>query len=356
MGSLFEMLGKNPIWIFVIILAVVCIIVSIAKKKNPQQNNGSTFNGVNGGDKTTPTEEIGDKDEVVKPSGWYRTQDVEQPVITRTEEQQRIVDEYFIIRNYTTTNCISAYKKKHKTMKLISNFVLPIGLVLAGINLIKTGFDFKAAFENAWFIIGLITTVGGIVCKIVANNFKKKFEESIKRKTAPKKVMTDAEFEQLVTEKIESMNIAQLGLDRLGLDSDQVKEIHPIVLSDKVFDEVQSFIVYNEKDGSLHSSTQHVTYLYFTDEQLFIYKIQFDMCCNVQDEWAKEFFYKDICDISSHTKRNILRYGNSKIEYSTVAFSITSTNSEIGFALDGDNENIGSIQAMKQKIREKKDQ
>ena len=351
MGKLFEMLGENPIWIFVIILAVVCIIVSNIKKKNPQQNNGTAL-----GNKTSANEEIGDKDEVVKPDGWFRTQDVTQPVIKRTEEQQRIVDEYFIIRNYKTTTCVSAYKKRYKTINLVANIILPIGLILAGINLVKTGFDFETAFENAWFIIGLLVTVGGVVCKFVANSFKKKFEESIKHTIAPKKVMTDAEFEQLVDAKIEAMNIAQLGLDRLGLDPDQVKEIHPIILRDKVIEKDYSFTVYNEDDYSAHSSTQHVTYLYFTDEQLFVYKIQFDMCCNVQDEWAHEFFYKDICDIQSYTYKNILKFDKFEHEYSSVAFSIISTNSQIGFEIDGDNENVGSIQAMKQKIREKKAQ
>ena len=142
-------------------------------------------------------------------------------------------------------------------------------------------------------------------------------------------------------------------MDRLGLDPDQVKEIRPIVIRDKVINKT-SLTVSSEKDRSIHSSTQHVTYLYFTDEQLFVYKIQFDMCCNMQDEWASEFFYKDICDVSSYTSRNVLKVGNFEYEYSTVAFNIIASNSQIGFELNGANENVGSIQAMKQKIREKK--
>lgn len=341
LSNLFE--GNATIWIIVGILAVICIIVS-AKKQNTQQN-GKSANAI--------PDEIGDKDLVVKPTSWYRTQTASQPVIERTEEQQRIVDEYFRIRNYKTTTCISAHKKKYKLLKKLGTVVLVLGIALSAFLFLKHEADFEDALENPLFILGLVTIAGGLVCKFVAGRFKKAFEDSIKHSTAPKAVMTDEEYEQLVDQKIEEMDIKALGLDRLGLDPDQIKEINPIILRDKVI-EKYSFTVYNDEDESTHSSTQHVTYLYFTDEQLFVYKIVFDMCCNVQDEWAHEFFYTDICDIRSYTSRNILKTDHGDFEYSTVAFDIISTNSEIGFVIDGDNENINSLQAMKQKIRERK--
>ena len=348
LGDLFEMIIESPLWVTVISLLIVSVIVSKISNKKAQQNNVSRGNGI------SISEELGDKDEMVKPKGWYRTQNVSQPVVKRTEEQQRIVDEYFIVRKYETTTCVSAYKKKYKRINPIANIIILIGLVVSCVSFIKVDFNFEDAWGSSWFVIGLFVILGGVICKSVAKSYKNKFDESIKSTTAPKKVMTDEEYEKLVDEKIETMDIAQLGLDRLGLDSDQVKEIHPIVIRDKVIDNDYSFTVYNENDYSVHSSTQHVTYLYFTDEQLFVYKIQFDMCCNVQDEWAHEFFYKDICDIQSYTYKNILKFDKFEHEYSSVAFSIISTNSKIGFEIDGDNENVGSIQAMKQKIREKK--
>lgn len=349
MEKLFEMLGENPIWIFVIILAIVCIVVSSAKKKTPQQNNG---NGTSiGGNKTAgvnaANSNIGDVDKTEVVSGYYRYQEDDQIVIKRTDEQQRIFEEYFVVRNIKTTTCESALKKKAKTLKTVSNFLLWPGIILGAIGFIGD--------KTALGVIGVMAVIAAIICKIVSSQTMKEFEASIKVSVAPKKLMTDAEFEQLVDAKIEAMNIAQLGLDKLGLDSDQVKEIHPIILRDKAITDT-SLKVYNEKDHSVHSSTQYVTYLYFTDDQLFVYKIQFDMCCNMQDEWAHEFFYKDICDIQSYTHKNILNFDKFEHEYSSVAFSIISTNSQIGFEIDGDNENVGSIQAMKQKIREKKAQ
>ena len=349
MEKLFELLGENPIWIFVIILAVVCIIVSSAKKKNPQQNkgNGTSVGGNRTAGVNTANSNIGDVDKTEVVSGYYRYQDDDQIVIKRTDEQQRIFEEYFVVRNIKTTTCESALKKKAKTLKTVSNFLLWPGIILGAIGFIGD--------KTALGVIGVLAVIAAIVCKIVSSQTMKKFEASIKVSVAPKKLMTDAEFEQLVDAKIEAMNIAQLGLDKLGLDPDQVKEIHPIVLRDKVINKT-SLTVRNKEDHSVHSSTQHVTYLYFTDEQLFVYKIQFDMCCNMQDEWASEFFYKDICDVSSYTSRNVLKVDDFEFEYSTVSFNIIASNSQIGFDLDGDNENVGSIQAMKQKIREKKAQ
>ena len=331
------------VWIVVAILAIVCVAVA-SKKKSSQQKDKSS---------EAISEEIGDKDLMVKPTSWYRTQTASQPVIKRTEEQQRIVDEYFKIRNYKTTTCISAHKKKYKLLKKLSNVILVLGIALSAFLFFKHEADLDNALENPLFLLGLVTVAGGFICKFVAGRFKKAFEDSIKHSTAPKAVMTDEEYEQLVDQKIEEMDIKSLGLDRLGLDPDQIKEINPIILRDKVIDKY-SFTVYNDEDESTHSSTQHVTYLYFTDEQLFVYKIVFDMCCNVQNEWAHEFFYTDICDIQSYTSKNILKTDHGDFEYSTVSFNIISANSEIGFVIDGDNENINSLQAMKQKIRERK--
>lgn len=350
MDTIFKMLSGNPLLIVIIIAVVACFVIPGIKKKKDMQNGSQTAN------KSSASEEIGYQDEVVKPHDWYRTQAVTQPVVKRTDEQQQIIDEYFIIRNYKTTSCKSEYKRKQKKTSVIAKILLAIGGVIAIISFVNAGSSFELAIKDTWFIIGLIGLAVGAICLLVAMIYKKKFEASIKHTIAPKKVMTDSEYEALVNKKIESMNIEQLGLEKLGLDPDQVKEIRPIILRDKVINKDYSFTVRNSVDYSLHSSTQHVTYLYFTDEQLFVYKVQFDMCCNIQDEYTSEFFYKDICDVSSHTSRNILKYEDYQFEYSTVTLDIIATNSEIGFVLDGDNENVGSIQAMKQKIREKKAQ
>ncbi len=81
------------------------------------------------------------------------------------------------------------------------------------------------------------------------------------------------------------------------------------------------------------------------------------MCCNKRDEWTSEFFYNDICDVSTKSERNILALGKddkNKIEYGTTAVDIISTNSQIGFVFDSNNPAAASVHAMKQKIKERK--
>ena len=349
MDFLEKIFEGGSIWTVVIILAVVCIVVSIVKKSTKQSgsNNVSSNTYSNGVSDNSDDPVIGEGDKTEVQAGYYRYQDDNQIVIERTEEQKRILNEYFIVRNVKTTTCDSSLRKKAKLTKIISNLLLFPGIVLGVIGYFKE--------DKGFLAIGIIAALVGIILKFVASSFNKRFEESINVTVAPKKLMTDAEFEKLVDEKIKAMNVAQLGLEKLGLDIEQIKEINPIVLKDKVINN-SSLTVRNKKNNSVHSSTQHVTYLYFTDEQLFVYKIQFDMCCNMQEEWASEFFYKDICDVSSYTRKNVLKAENVEYEYSLVSFEIIATNSKIGFDLDGANENVDSIQAMKQKIREKKSQ
>lgn len=313
--------------------------------------NGNNL-GNNTNNASNPIDNIGEVDKVEREKGYYRYQNDNQVVIKRNEEQQRIKDEYFVVKNIETTTCDSLLKKKAKKIKAASSAMLWIGIILGAIGIIG---DKTALLVIGILVIGIMSVVASIVCRIVNSKLLKKFQDSIKVTVAPKKLMTDAEYEELVAKRIEAMNIGQVSLDKLGLDPDQVKEIQPIILKDKVIKD-HSFRVKNKENGSLHSSTQHVTYLYFTDEQLFVYKIVFDMCCNMQEEWASEFFYKDICDVSSYTTKNVLAIDDFKFEYSTVSFEIIASNSKIGFDIDGDNENVGSIQAMKQKIRERKAQ
>ena len=324
----------------ILLSCVIKVLVAEGRKKKTNPKREKTI-----------VEELGDNSELVRPSGYYYHQADNQPVVERSEEQQKIFEEYFVIQNYQTIKCDIKWKKIGKICKILSLCAFVIGLLLIG------GYVFNSTegsgVDNT-LIFGAVGMVGGLVLLFVYIITKSIFEKSVSVTVAPKAIMTDEEYEALVEKKIQSLNIKQLGLEKLGLDPDEVKEISPIILSDDVVDEKYSLTVYSDTDKSLHSSTKHVTYIYFTDEQLFVYKLQFDMCCNVQDEYASEFFYEDICDVSSHVSKNIIKTNNKDYEYAKVYLNIIAYNSQIGFVLDGENENVGSLQAMKQKIREKK--
>lgn len=264
---------------------------------------------------------------VLENNKYYRWQPDNQIVIERNAEQKKIFEEYFVIKN-----------EIHKKKVLLA---LGLFILLSSVILFVIGY---LVDNPKLFIIGASTVGLGIIFIVLYNK---------KIKVEPKTIMSDTEYEQLVTNRIEIMNIPQLGLRKLGLDADQVRDIKPIILRDKIITDT-SLKVYNPQDKSMHSSTQYVIILFFTEDQLLIYKIQFDMCCNMQIEWTSEFFYKDICDFSSQEQRNVLNIGQDRIEYSCITYNIVSSNSQIGFTLDGDVSKNTSIQAMKRKIREKK--
>ncbi len=259
---------------------------------------------------------------------YFRYQEDRQPVVERTPEQKKIFDEYFVIEN----------EAFGKTPLLI------VGLVLLVVGVILALAGMKTA---ALIVTGCIAAVIGVICVICYFKYKT---------YKPKTVMTDAEYEAFVKKKIEELDVPKLGMERLGLDPDEVREVRPIVLKDKVIVPT-SLEVYDSEKGVIHSSTQWVAVLYFTDDQLLAYKLQFDMCCSKRDEWMSEFFYSDICDVSTKSERNILEMGDdkkNKIEYGTTSVDIISTNSRIGFVFDSDNPATASVQAMKQKIKERK--
>ena len=352
----------------VVIIAAIAIIFVIGFVASIIGANGKT-NGSQGGKTTgnnsstqnkqlsTPSK-TGSRDIRLEPAsnlqpqmrwreGYYRNirANVEQPVIKRTAEQQKIYDEYFVVENYRNTTCDPSAKKTSELLRYISIALAAVGGIITVIN-IFTG-------KKGFIIFGILCLIAAIGCVIASKSFFKKFENSIKSSLAPEKLLSHDEYEGLVAKKIEEMNVVQLGLNRLGLDESQVEEVKPIILKDRALIDT-SLHVFDSEKGVIHSSTQHVTLLYFTNEELFVYKIEFDMCCNKQQEWTSEFFYEDICDITTNIDKNILELGSEKLEYSTVSFNVIASNSSIGFSVDGDNPNVSSINGMKQKIRDRK--
>ncbi len=278
---------------------------------------------------------------------FYRKQSQVQAdvVIDRDEEQQRIFENYFHVLNYRTTTC-------NPLLKAMADLfmVLFLGGLISGL----VGFIFGLINEETFgIVLGVIFLIAAVVFIILKISFQKKFEQTIKSTIAPKDLISHEEYEELVAKKVASLNLPSLSLDKLGVDDSQVGEVRPIILRDKSHTDI-SMTVFNRDDHSIHSSTQHVTVIYFTNDQLFVYKIRFDMCCNVQTEWTSEFFYQDICDISTKTDTNVLVLEDIKVEYSTVSFDIIASNSSIGFEMVGSDENLASIRGMQQKIRDKK--
>jgi len=323
-----------PTWAKIGLVVLGCIVVGIIlgvikgviSSKDDAQNeqaatDGSTASASGSGAKPSA---VGDSAEYCR---WCRDC---QPVIERTPEQKKLVDKYFIVKNVETSN---------KALLGIGIVAMLVGIILAVV-FFASGLDKKPLI-----VIGAILIVVGIIFFIL---YSKSFH-----RMPPSDLISHEAYEQAVKDKIKEMNVARMGLLHLGLDEEQIREIKPVVFTD--YEVIgTSLRAYDADKKKVHSSTQSVMYIYFTDEQIYVYKLQFDMCCNKQEEWTSEFFYADICDVSTYINKNVLDIGVATIEYSTLKVNIVATNSEISFSMENDKTAYASVHAMRQKVRERK--
>jgi hypothetical protein len=188
----------------------------------------------------------------------------------------------------------------------------------------------------------------------------------------PKKhpYVSDAEYDALVQGVISRLDPYHQGLQKLGLDESQVKEIKPISFANAVYfslwerSQGNAFITESDPffwkigdDGVFRSSVYEVTWIYFSGSQMFAYQLTFSTDWEKHSERTFEYHYKDITALSTKTEQTDEMIGEKKI-FKTVKneFTITVPNDEFTVALCNkpDKEEENTIQAMKAMLREKK--
>ncbi len=176
------------------------------------------------------------------------------------------------------------------------------------------------------------------------------------------KEMTEDEYLAAIAEKIREMNVQQRALNKLGLDISQVSEIEPKEFRNFYY---ESGVLL--KDGN--SSKFQVTWLFFSGDQVFVYDLIFDMCCDSEYERTLEYFYKDItCVYAKDTVKEVTaldvslggclrrkpKVDESKGYIKTTGFYIVVPGDEFHCSMRAGNHVRDMVFAMKQKIREKK--
>lgn len=177
--------------------------------------------------------------------------------------------------------------------------------------------------------------------------------------------ITDQEYDALVAQKVEALNLKNKAIAKIGLDEDQIAEIPPVNFEgfDCSIKTEDLAAVYVGKDGKLRSTQYESTWLFFSDSQVYMYKYHFDMISDNKKENTEEYFYRDITNFSTQEetieafdintgctgkqtyKKNNKEYGRFGLIVPGDKFYCSTTNSK----------NIESqISAMKQKLREKK--
>lgn len=172
------------------------------------------------------------------------------------------------------------------------------------------------------------------------------------------KLMTDAEYDEKVAEKIRlhKLDTPDYPADKLGFNMDQ-QEFPPIRFAGYKFEDA---LVKKTEQGLYVSSNVEVTWIFFAPMQVMFYTCLFVMIDSKVRENTLEFFYKDITAISTSDKTVKAKYvfESSKIivnsEVGTTEVRIVVPGDSLYLAMDKDENNDSKIQTIKRILREKK--
>jgi hypothetical protein len=158
--------------------------------------------------------------------------------------------------------------------------------------------------------------------------------------------VSDETYDAMVSAKRQSYNPKQKALNKIGLDESQVNEIPPVNFEGYDFE--KSNYVKKGKDNRWRSSRYQTTWLFFSDAQVYMYSYAFNLDSDEKNERTEEYFYKDIVNFS--TASDTVDKAGQKVE--SHRFKLVVPGDQFSVAMTGDAESV--LQAMKQKLREKK--
>lgn len=182
--------------------------------------------------------------------------------------------------------------------------------------------------------------------------------------------LTDEQYDQRVTEKLNQYASKSKALQRIGMDESQVNEIEPIRLFG--FERRSAAVgdVYLSKvcnDGRWRSSVCSITWLFFSNDQIIMYSGRFDMLSDSKTELTDEYFYKDITNFTTvtETEQTVLYSGEKSgclkktaaptkklTDYDT--FMLVVPGDKFRCSVSGIANAKQVIDGVKQKLREKK--
>ena len=174
--------------------------------------------------------------------------------------------------------------------------------------------------------------------------------------------MKDDVYDQMVMGKLNGLNLKQKAIGRIGLDEDQLREIPPVFLHGYNYDTETSktdLYVRVGSDERLRSSKYDATWLFFSDTQVYMYSYTIDMVSDGKKEITEEYFYKDITNFSTSNETTEANkfgcMGNiTKITREYSRFTLVVPGDKFWCSTAGVPDADKSVNAMKQKLREKK--
>ena len=251
------------------------------------------------------------------------------------------------LSNYFTPQKKIVVDDSHKGT---AKFFLILGLVgivaiLFGGLLLILGIVFKIGIVLALGIgIMIAAFLGMITCFILSMCFW----DSTKEQNV---YLSGSSYDALVKNKISSLGSNPR--EYVGLDSSEVEEIAPIVVEGYKFNGA-SKIRKDNKDALWRSDLYERAIIFFTLNEVHIYKAILNTLTEKITETTDVLFYEDIVSVS--TKNEVFRTNNGNtIEY--ITFNLVSKGgNSMNIAIDNNKNVHNSINAMRAMIKEKKTQ
>ena len=109
--------------------------------------------------------------------------------------------------------------------------------------------------------------------------------------------MTD--YEQKVSKRLGALNLKKRAIEQIGLDESEINEISPIALGGYVWDDfnerdLDDVVLVRTENNHAVSSRFSVTWIFFSQTQMYCYEYIFDMISDRIWERTMDFFYQDI--------------------------------------------------------------
>ena len=166
------------------------------------------------------------------------------------------------------------------------------------------------------------------------------------------KTISDDEYLQMVRAKRDSMNFKKKALDKIGLDEDEVSEIPPAMFEGFVY---KNAYAKQNASGKWVSSAYQVSWVFFSSTQVYLYSYTFNMDEDKKNERTDEFFYKDVTSFSTLSESDTAHgLGGNTFEVTSEQFAMVVPGDKLFLAMGDIMDADSIIQAMKQKLREKK--
>lgn len=163
-----------------------------------------------------------------------------------------------------------------------------------------------------------------------------------------RKKVSDAEYDKAVQSVLEFLK--EQALEKLGVDEDEVSEIEPILFGG--YDYSNYTLSKQGEDGIWRTNKYEVVYLFFSQNEVHCYTLEFSTSESKSIESTDVYFYKDVVSVSTCSKS--VKIGGYEYEYEMFKL-VTAGGTVLEVSLkDVEKNSRNSINAMRQLLREKK--